>query len=202
MTSPHRDILVDHEEIAQTNADLHSIIEQIDAVIADAPQIVDQLKAEASANTASGAPAPVFVPVINAATTATDTLVSVMQTMRERIVSDMENLSRGSAETKRIEALGIKELDGAAEGTDAMNLGNPTGGSGGSSPTPGAGSGAGSGSGAPSGTSGGAAEGSGTSETGGSGQGTAADGNSGGQSRESGTNNASSSGVQPGERWG
>lgn len=126
MNKPQRDIHVDHDEIDRTCRELHQIVEQLDQIVAtDVPAVLDTLIRESSAHTASGQPAPIFVPVLHATETAMCTVVEVLGQMRQQILADIDNLQRGSAETKRIEALAVEEIGTAAEGTEGIRLTKP-----------------------------------------------------------------------------
>lgn len=114
-----RDIHVDHDEIAQKAKEMQSLSEDIDKLIADSGQVTESMIAEASQATRTGAPAPVFTPVIESATVAMKNVTDSLTAVRDRITSDIEILTGASADAQQVD-----EGSAAAINATDTDLGN------------------------------------------------------------------------------
>lgn len=116
---PERDIHVDHDEIAQKTKAMQALSDDIDALVADSGKVTESMIAEASQATRTGAPAPVFEPVIESATVAMKNVTNSLTAVRDRINSDIEILTSASGEAKSIDEESAAGIDGTP-----TNLGN------------------------------------------------------------------------------
>lgn len=132
---PQRDdIMVDHDEIAAHTQKLQGMVEELDGVIEGLPGIVDVMKTEAGAGTSSGAPAPVFVPVIEASSAAFGNVATSLTSIRDKIVQDIETLNAGSADMKSNDDIGSADIGNVD--TNITSAGGGTGPQQGGTPPP------------------------------------------------------------------
>lgn len=109
---PNRDdIMIDHDEIAEHTLKLQAMLDELDDVIEGFPRIIEVLKAEASTGTSSGAPAPIFIPVIEASGIAFGNVAKSLAAIREKIVNDIEVLRAASRDTLANEGIAVQSID-------------------------------------------------------------------------------------------
>ena len=127
------DIAVDHDEIREHTMKLEAMASELQDTILGLPQIFEIMERDAGRGTASGAPAPIFVPVIEAAKTALGNVGKSLFAIREKILSDIEILRSASDDAQLNDELGaqsIASVDADFYGAPATQLssagGSPT----------------------------------------------------------------------------
>lgn len=96
-----RDIYVDHDEIAQKVVQMHILLEDVTELRASLGAIPESMAREASSSTADGRPAPIFGPLLNAASAATDRLQKSLDAVAYRVSLDLAILTRMSEEVRQ-----------------------------------------------------------------------------------------------------
>lgn len=108
--STQRDVLVDHDEIAEHTMKLEHMAAELEDAIRGLPSILETMERESGRGTASGAPAPIFVPVMEAAKTALGNVGTSLFAIREKILADVEALRAGSADAQLNDDLGAQSI--------------------------------------------------------------------------------------------
>lgn len=109
MSTP-RDVLVDHDEIAEHTFKLEAMAQELEDAIRGLPSILEVMERDAGRDTASGAPAPIFVPVIEATKTALGNVGKSLFAIREKILADVETLRAGSADAQLNDEIGAQSI--------------------------------------------------------------------------------------------
>lgn len=127
--------MVDHDEIAEHTMKLEAMAAELEDAIRGLPSILETMERESGRGTASGAPAPIFVPVMEAAKTALGNVGQSLFAIREKILADVETLRAGSADAQLNDEIGAQSI-GSLD-ADFYGAGAPTqlSSAGGGSPT-------------------------------------------------------------------
>lgn len=122
---PNRDdIAVDHDEIREHTMKLEGMASELQDTILGLPQILEVMERDAGRGTASGAPAPIFVPVIEAAKTALGNVGTSLYAIHEKIIHDIEILRAASDDAQLNDELGAQSI--YAIDPDFLASGAPT----------------------------------------------------------------------------